>query len=157
MTTQTAVPCIWLVEDGEAALRLYTELVPDSHIDSIQHSPGPDGSSTMLADFRLGGVQYRAIGGPAEFGLTPAFSLSIACADQAEVDHYWDTLLADGGQESQCGWLIDRWGMSWQIVPTRLMELLGDPDRERAGRALQAMFGMRRIVIADLETAAAGG
>ncbi|MBI1378534.1 MAG: VOC family protein [Frankiales bacterium] len=151
---QKVTPCLWFRTDGEAALRLYTSLVPGSQITSLQYSPGPDGEATLLAGFTLGGVEYRAIGGPAEFGPTEAFSLSVACADQAEVDRYWDALVADGGEEGPCGWLKDRWGVSWQIVPDRLGELLADRDPARAGAALQAMFGMTRIVVADLEAAA---
>jgi len=154
MATSVVTPCLWFAEDGAAAIRLYTSLVPGSSIESMSEIAGPDGSATLLADFTLAGVAYRAIGAPADFALTPAISLSVSCRDQADVDRYWDALVADGGEEGQCGWLVDRWGLSWQIVPDRLVELLGDPDPERAERARQAMFTMRRIVITDLEAAA---
>jgi predicted 3-demethylubiquinone-9 3-methyltransferase (glyoxalase superfamily) len=147
-------PCLWFHEDGEAAIRTYTSLIPGSDILSLNISPGPDGTETMLADFRLAGRSYRAIGGATSFRFTEAISLSVSCADQAEVDKYWTALTADGGEEQPCGWLKDRWGVSWQIIPSRLGELLGDADSARSQRALHAMFGMRRIVIADLEAAA---
>ena len=92
-------------------------------------------------------------GGPQDWAFSEAISFMIMCADQAEVDHYWDRL-TDGGEESQCGWLKDRYGVSWQVTPTRLMELQADPDPDRRQRAIQAMFTMRKIVIADLERAA---
>ncbi|MFL6138515.1 MAG: VOC family protein [Frankiaceae bacterium] len=153
---QIVTPCLWFHEDGEAALELYTALVPGSAITSIQRSPGPDGSETLLAGFTLGGVAYRAIGAPSGFRFSEAISLSVRCADQAEVDRYWDALTADGGEEGACGWLRDRWGVSWQIVPDRLGELLSDPDPARSGRALRAMLGMSKIDVAELEAAADG-
>lgn len=154
MAAQKTTGCLWLTHEAEAAIRFYVDLIPESQILSLNRTPGPDGSETVLASFVLGGVEYRAIGAPAEFHLTDAFSISVRCADQAEVDRYWEALTADGGRESMCGWLIDRWGLSWQIVPARLEQLMGDPDPARAGRATQAMLQMRKIVIADLEAAA---
>ena len=101
----------------------------------------------MAGEFTLDGLTFRGInGGPADFGFTEAISFSVACRDQSEVDYYWDALV-DGGEESVCGWLKDRFGLSWQIVPTRLYELVSDPDPARAQAATQAMLGMRRIVI----------
>jgi len=156
-TPSKVTPCLWFAADGEEALRCYTSLLPDSEILSIDYSDGPDGQRTLLASFRLGGRDYRAIGAPSGFRFTEAVSLSVACADQAEVDRYWNTLAADGGEEQPCGWLKDRWGLSWQIVPDRLPQLLADPDPARVERVLQAMFGMRRLVIAELEAAAEQG
>jgi predicted 3-demethylubiquinone-9 3-methyltransferase (glyoxalase superfamily) len=153
---QKVTPCLWFRVDGEAALRLYTTLIPNSSIASLEHIDGPDGTSTMLADFTLGGVRYRAIGAPTDFRFTEAVSLSVQCGDQAEVDRYWDALTADGGEAGACGWLRDRWGMSWQIVPDRLGQLLADPDPERSARAMQAMFTMGRLDIAALDAAADG-
>src|SRR5918992_2764561 len=108
----------------------------------------------MAGEFTIDGMTFRGInGGPDFANFTEAISFSITCRDQAEVDYYWDSLV-DGGEESVCGWLKDRFGLSWQIVPTRLYELVSDPDPTRARAASQAMLGMRRIVIADLEAAA---
>jgi predicted 3-demethylubiquinone-9 3-methyltransferase (glyoxalase superfamily) len=153
--SQTVTPCLWFHEGGEDAVRFYTALVPGSEVRSIQWSPGPDGSRTLLAEFTLGGVDYRAIGATADFRFTEAMSLSVVCADQDEVDRYWEALV-DGGEPGPCGWLRDRWGLSWQIVPSRLGELLVDPDPGRAQRALQAMFTMSRLDIAALDAAADG-
>ena len=109
----------------------------------------------MAGEFTLDGLTFRGINGGPEHAASPRRSRSrVTCADQAEVDHYWDGLTADGGEESVCGWLKDRFGLSWQIVPTRLYELVSDPDPARAQAATQAMLGMRKIVIADLEAAA---
>jgi predicted 3-demethylubiquinone-9 3-methyltransferase (glyoxalase superfamily) len=108
----------------------------------------------MTVEFRLEGQEFVALNGGPEFGFTEAISLFVSCGSQDEVDHLWDALLRDGGQESQCGWLKDRYGLSWQIVPDRLGELLGDPDRGRAKRAMQAMLAMQKIDIAGMERAA---
>jgi predicted 3-demethylubiquinone-9 3-methyltransferase (glyoxalase superfamily) len=108
----------------------------------------------MTVNFRLGDTEYVALnGGPQNWAFNEAISFQIMCADQAEVDHYWDRL-TDGGEEGPCGWLKDRFGVSWQVVPTRLMELQSDPDPGRRQRAVEAMFTMKRLVIADLERAA---
>ena len=108
----------------------------------------------MAGDFTLNGLQFRGInGGPEHARFSEAISFSIDCKDQSEVDYYWDSLV-DGGEESMCGWLKDKFGLSWQIVPTRLYELVSDPDPARARAATEAMFQMRRIVIADMEAAA---
>lgn len=114
-------------------------------------TPGPDDRVTM-AKFRLSGYEYWALNGGAEFRFNSAFSLFLLCADQAEVDRYWEALL-DGGQPVQCGWLTDRFGLSWQVVPQRLGELLGSSDREAAGRAMQAMLKMIKLDVAELEAA----
>lgn len=150
---QSAEPCIWLNDDAEAAIRFYVDLVPDSAIHSLSSIADPQGHPTVLASFRLGGVNYRAIGGPAGFALNEAFSISLNCADQAETDHYW-AALSQGGIEGACGWVRDRWGLWWQVVPSRLGELLSDPNPNRAQAARQAMFGMSRIIIAEMEAAA---
>ena len=111
----------------------------------------------MAGDFHLDGLKFRGInGGPEHAHFSEAISFSIDCKDQSEVDYYWDSLV-DGGQESMCGWLKDKFGLCWQIVPTRLYELVSDPDPVRARAATEAMFGMRKIVIADLEAAATPG
>lgn len=153
----TITPCLWFDDDLEDAMGFYTRIFPDSRIGNVSRygdaGPGTPGS-VMAADFELAGLAFRAINGGPQFQFSEAISFSVSCADQAAVDHYWDALTADGGEESMCGWLKDRFGLSWQIVPDRLFELVSDPDPARAGAATQAMLGMRRIVIADLEAAA---
>jgi predicted 3-demethylubiquinone-9 3-methyltransferase (glyoxalase superfamily) len=108
----------------------------------------------LTVAFELAGQPFVALNGGPHFALTPAFSVLVSCRTQREVDRLWETL-SRGGEKSRCGWLIDRFGLSWQIVPTRLMELLADRDRERAERVMAAMLKMRKIVVADLERAAA--
>ncbi|WP_431247559.1 VOC family protein [Leifsonia xyli] len=147
---------LWFENGVEEAAALYTSLIPNSSILEVQRfgEGMPDG--LVVLRFTLDGVEYQAMNtGPAG-GFTEAFSLSVLCDDQAEVDRLWEALTADGGEESMCGWLKDRWGVSWQIVPRRLIELQGDPDRARAARANQAMLGMRKLDIAALEAAADG-
>lgn len=150
-------PCLWFDDNLEEAARFYTGIFPNSSIGHLtRYSDGGPGKpgAVMAGEFTLDGLTFRGInGGPAGFGFTEAISFSIACRDQSEVDYYWDALV-DGGEESVCGWLKDRFGLSWQIVPTRLYELVSDPDPARARAATQAMLGMRRIVVAELEAAA---
>lgn len=150
---------LWYDDGAEEAAELYVSLFPDSRILEVQRfgseMPGPS-SGLVVVRFSLGGVEYQAMNGGPAFAFTEAASLSVVCDDQAEVDRLWDALTADGGEESQCGWLKDRWGLSWQIVPRRLFELQSDPDPERAMRANQAMLGMRKLDIAALEAAADG-
>ena len=145
--------CLWFQGDVEAALERYTGLFPDSEILSLQRMGGME-DEVILAEWRMLGTHFRAISQRSDFRFNDSMSLSVSCADQAEVDRYWDGLLAGGGEESMCGWLRDPYGLSWQIVPDRLGELLSDPDPRRAGAATQAMLGQRRIVIAELEEAA---
>lgn len=157
----TAVtPFLWFYEDAESAIRFYTELIPDSEVLSLERYsmdvPGL-GGKVMHAHLRLGGQEYFAMDAGPQYPFTEAISLYVACHDQAEVDRYWSALTADGGVEQPCGWLKDRWGLSWQIVPDRLVELIRDPDPERAHRAMQSMFAMSKIDIARLEEAAASG
>jgi predicted 3-demethylubiquinone-9 3-methyltransferase (glyoxalase superfamily) len=157
MTTVT--PFLWFDNSAEEAIRFYTELIPDSEIVSIayyaEELPGFAGK-VMQAHFRLAGRDYYAFDAGPQFPFTEAVSLFVSCADQDEVDRYWDALTANGGEEQPCAWLKDRWGLSWQIVPDRLVELIRDPDSERSHRAVQAMLGMTKIDIAALEAAAAG-
>lgn len=157
---QKIVPCLWFNGQAEEAARLYVSLLPDSHIDTVYRSPtdtpsGPAGS-VLTVEFTLAGRQYLGLNGGPQFPFTEAVSFQIHCADQAEVDRLWKALTADGGQEVACGWLKDRWGLSWQIVPIRMVELLHDADPARAKRAMEAMMGMVKIDIAALERAAAG-
>jgi len=154
----TITPSLWFDDDLEEAMEFYTAVFPNSSVHSVQRyteaGPGEPGS-VVSAEFELDGTRFAGINGGPQFRFTEAVSFVIDCADQDEVDHYWSAL-TDGGQESQCGWLRDRFGLSWQVVPRRLMELLADPDPDRARRATEAMLGMRRIVVSDLEAAADG-
>lgn len=158
MTLASSIsPCLWFDDQLEEAARFYTSIFPNSSIGRLaRYTEAGHGrpGAVMAGEFTLDGVTFRGInGGPAHFGFTEAVSFSVTCRDQSEVDYYWDALV-DGGEESVCGWLKDRYGLSWQIVPTRLYELTSDPDPARAVAATNAMLRMRRIVIAELEAAA---
>jgi predicted 3-demethylubiquinone-9 3-methyltransferase (glyoxalase superfamily) len=151
------VICLWFDTEAEEAAQFYTSVWPDAEmLGTIPYgaeNPDREGQ-VMTAHFRLGDTEYVGLnGGPQNWAFTEAISFQIMCADQAEVDHYWERL-TDGGEEGPCGWLKDRYGVSWQVVPVRLMELQNDPDPARRQRAVQEMFTMKKIVIADLETAA---
>ena len=151
-------PCLWFNGDAEEAAAFYVTLLPDSRIDRIVRSPtetpsGPEGS-VLVVEFTLAGQSYLGLNGGPEFRFTEAVSLQILTDDQAETDRLWDALTANGGEESMCGWCKDRWGLSWQVTPRRLMELNTDSDPGRARRSMQAMIGMRKIDIAALERAA---
>jgi predicted 3-demethylubiquinone-9 3-methyltransferase (glyoxalase superfamily) len=153
-------PCIWFERDAEEAANFYTSLLPDSHVDNVWRSPadtpsGPAGS-VLTVDFTLGGQHFQLlVGGPVDFKHNESISFVIETEDQAETDRLWDALTANGGEPGVCGWLKDRWGVSWQITPKRLNELTSDPDPDRARRAMEAMLKMRKIDIAELERAAA--
>jgi predicted 3-demethylubiquinone-9 3-methyltransferase (glyoxalase superfamily) len=151
------VICLWFDTEAEQAAEYYTSIWPDSEILGVlrygEEDPQREGT-VLTAHWRLGDTEYVGLnGGPQNWAFTEAISFQIMCADQAEVDHYWDRL-SDGGEEGPCGWLKDRFGVSWQVVPTRLMELQNDQDPARRQRAVQAMFQMKKLVIADLERAA---
>jgi predicted 3-demethylubiquinone-9 3-methyltransferase (glyoxalase superfamily) len=151
-------PCLWFDGQAEEAATFYTQVFPNSSItDVTRYGPGaplPEGTA-LTVGFSLDGQRYTALNGGPQFSFTEAVSFQIACADQDEVDHYWDRL-TDGGEESQCGWLKDRFGLSWQVVPDELPALLADPDPERAQRAMQAMLAMRKIDVAAVRRAADG-
>jgi predicted 3-demethylubiquinone-9 3-methyltransferase (glyoxalase superfamily) len=119
-------------------------------------TPYPDGERAMIVDFVLNGSNFLALNGGPNFRFNESISFQVPCKDQTDVDRYWSALTEDGGEESMCGWLKDKYGVSWQIVPTRLEELLSNSDPERAKRVTQVLFQMKKIVIADLEAAAAG-
>ncbi|MGR3436015.1 MAG: VOC family protein [Shimia sp.] len=143
-------PCMWFASGGKAVAELYMSLIPDSRMEVVLVGGSPD--DPLLVDFTLAGVPYQALtalGGPEP---SAAASISIATADQAETDRLWDALL-EGGSEMQCGWLRDRWGVAWQIVPRRLTDLMADPDPERAARVPATMTKMIEIDIATLEAA----
>ncbi len=150
-------PCLWFDNTLEEAIEFYTSVFPNSSVESLvrytEAGPGKPGDICYGA-FVLDGNRFLGINGGPEFRFTEAVSFEVRCADQAEVDHYW-TRLTDGGEESQCGWLKDRYGLSWQIVPERLYELLEHDDPAVAAAATTAMLGMRKIVVAQLEAAVA--
>ncbi|WP_296603012.1 VOC family protein [Nocardioides sp.] len=142
--------CLWFDDNLMEAVEFYTAVFPNSEIGGVSYYEG----RVLGAEWTLDGQPFRGInGGPIYAGFTETISISVSCSDQSEVDYYWDTLV-DGGQADQCGWLKDRFGLSWQIIPTRLYELLSDPDQARAGAASDAMMQMQKIVIADMEAAA---
>lgn len=153
------IPCLWFDGTADDAVDLYVSLFPDSRRTSTSQyppdAPGEEGA-TLMVEFELEGRPFQALNGGPAYQITPAISFSVSCADQAEVDHYWDNLL-EGGTAMQCGWLTDRFGVSWQIVPRRLGELMSDPDPEKAGRVMQAMLQMVKLDIAPLEAAYVGG
>lgn len=144
---------LWFNDQAEEAVRFYCTLFPNSKV--TQTMPGPGGKPMVVA-FQLAGQMFTALNGGPQFRFTEAISLLVSCESQAEVDRLWNALTADGGQESQCGWLKDRWGLSWQIIPTALMKGLGDPNPAAAQRVMQAMLQMRKIDVAALERARAG-
>lgn len=151
-------PCLWFDGNAEEAARFYITLLPDSRIDNVWHSPAdtPSGPAGMVltVEFTLAGARFQGLNGGPDFRFSESVSFVIECADQAEVDRLWDALAADGGEPGPCGWIKDRFGLSWQIVPTRLNELATDPDPGRARRAMEAMLRMGKLDIAELERAA---
>ena len=153
-------PCIWFNDEAEEAANFYVSLLPDSRIDHIQRNPidSPAGKAgtVLVVDFTLAGQKYMALNGGKRLEHTWAISFKIDCADQAEVDHLWDVLASDGGATQQCGWVRDRYGVSWQIVPSALPEFLGGSDAAGAKRAMQAMLGMTKLDIAELRRAYEG-
>lgn len=151
MTTIT--PFLWLSHTLDEVVAYYSSVFDGVRVDDEQRMP--DGS-LLTATLTIAGQRIGLLSGGPEVPPSEAFSLMVSVETQDEVDRYWNALTADGGQESQCGWLKDKYGIAWQIIPTALGRLIGDPDPARAGRAMQAMFAMRKIVIADLEAAAAG-
>ena len=149
--------CLWFDTEGEEAARFYTSVFPNSRITGVMHygSAGPrDEGTVMTVQFELDGMPFVALNGGPDFDFTEAISLQIHCETQEEVDRYWETL-SEGGEEGPCGWLKDRFGLSWQVVPTKLLELLQDPDKEKAQRVMAAMLQMRKIEIEPLRAAAA--
>ena len=154
-------PCLWFDGTAEEAANFYVTLFPDSRVDNVVRAPadtpsGPEGY-VMVVEFTLAGQRFIGLNGGPQFPFAEAVSFQVATEDQAETDRLWNALVASGGQESMCSWLKDRWGLSWQITPRRLLELLADPDRDRGRRAMEAMLEMRKIDIAEVERAADGG
>ncbi len=155
---RTISPCLWFDTAAEDAARFYTSVFPSSRILDVSHygSAGPrEEGMVMVVSFELDGQRFLALNGGPEFTFSEAISFEVECGSQEEVDRYWSTL-SEGGEQGPCGWLKDRFGVSWQIVPRRLNELVADPDREKAQRVMAAMLGMGKIEIDELERAAAG-
>lgn len=151
-------PCLWFDTQAEAAADLYTSVFENSRVLDVARygdaGPGPEGS-VMTVRFELDGQEFVALNGGPEYTFNEAVSFQVSCASQEEVDYFWSRL-GEGGEEGPCGWVKDRFGLSWQIIPNRLGELLGDPDPSRAQRAMGAMLGMNKLDVAALEQAAAG-
>jgi predicted 3-demethylubiquinone-9 3-methyltransferase (glyoxalase superfamily) len=148
-------PCLWFDTEAEDAARFYTSIFPNSRITKVTTRPDRSEETVLTVEFELDGERYIALNGGPQYSFTEAFSLYIDCRTQDEVDSYWATL-SEGGEEGPCGWLKDRFGLSWQIVPEVLRRLLSDPDREKAQRVMAAMTRMRKLEIAELERAAEG-
>ena len=155
---QRITPNLWFDTEAEEAAGFYTSVFRNSRIVSVAHytEAGPrEAGMVMVVDFELDGQRFMAINGGPEFTFDEAVSFQINCETQDEIDYYWERL-TEGGEEGQCGWLRDRYGLSWQVTPIGMEELLNDPDPERAQRAMQAMLGMRKLDIAALRSAADG-
>jgi predicted 3-demethylubiquinone-9 3-methyltransferase (glyoxalase superfamily) len=152
-------PCLWFDGEAEEAAKFYVSLLPDSRIDHVQRnvtdSPAGKAGGVLVVKFTLAGQRFLALNGGTRFEYTHAISFQVDCTDQAEVDRLWDSL-SDGGSVERCGWLKDRYGVSWQIVPSALPRLLGDPDPVKAQRVMQAMLQMVKLDVAGLEAAHAG-
>jgi predicted 3-demethylubiquinone-9 3-methyltransferase (glyoxalase superfamily) len=148
-------PNLWFDTDGLEAAEFYVSVVPNSEITAITYYPddGPRPGTVLTVAFLLDGQEYIAINGGPQFTFDESISLLINCADQAEVDYYWNTLTADGGEESQCGWLKDKYGLSWQVVPEGWEKLLTSDDKDAVQRAMNAMYGMQKFDLAALQAA----
>jgi predicted 3-demethylubiquinone-9 3-methyltransferase (glyoxalase superfamily) len=151
--------CLWFNGQAEEAATFYTSLFPDGRITTVSRyragAPFPEGTALMV-EFSLAGQQFQALNGGPQYSHSEAISISIRVKDTAEVDHFWDALVAHGGQEGRCGWLKDRFGVSWQVVPEGLGTLLGDPDPARRGRAMRAMLQMKKLNLEAMRAAADG-
>jgi predicted 3-demethylubiquinone-9 3-methyltransferase (glyoxalase superfamily) len=148
---QTITPYLWFDNQAEEAMRFYTSIFKNSKVGSVNRA-GPDGP-VLTVTFQLNGQDFIALNGGPQFKFNEAISLFVSCDSQAEVDELWAALTADGGEESQCGWLKDKFGLSWQIVPKALMELMSDPDPRKAQAVTQAMLKMKKIETAELRRA----
>ncbi len=150
-------PCLWFADEAEEAANFYVSLLPDSRIDAVQKSlidtPSGKAGKVLVVQFTLAGQEYMALNGGMRFEFTNAISFKVDCADQAEVDHLWNGLTADGGSPGQCGWLKDRYGVAWQIVPSAMLRIFSGSDREGAQRAMSAMMKMTKLDIAALQKA----
>jgi predicted 3-demethylubiquinone-9 3-methyltransferase (glyoxalase superfamily) len=159
MTDNALTTFLWFDTQAEEAASFYTAIFKDSRLGRVyrytEAGPGTPGA-VMLVEFELNGQKFAALNGGPQYTFNEAVSIVVPCADQAEVDHYWDSLLSGGGQEVACGWLRDKYGLAWQIVPARFFEMLQGPDQAAAARATQAMLAMTKFDLAALERAYAG-
>lgn len=153
--------CLWFDKDAEVAAEFYASVFPDSRVRAVHRAPGdfPGGKAgaVLTVDFTVCGIPCMGLNGGPQFRQSQAFSFQIATDDQAETDRYWDALVGDGGQESDCGWCMDRWGVSWQITPRVLTDALGSGEPGVSERAFAAMLTMQKIDVAAIERAVAGG
>ena len=158
--TQKITPCLWFDGKTEEAMNFYLSIFKNGKVVSVMRhgeaGPGPKGS-VLAVTFELEGQEFMGLNGGRHYSFTPAISMFVKCRDQAEVDHYWENLMAGGGKPMQCGWLTDKYGVFWQIVPTALGEMLQDKDPAKAKRAMEAMMQMVKLDIAALRKAHAGG
>jgi len=156
MAKQKITPFLWFDGNAEEAMNLYTSIFKNAKVGKIirygKGGPGPEGS-VLTASFELEGQEFVALNGGPAFKFTEAVSFVVNCETQEEVDMYWNKLIADGGQESECGWLKDKFGLSWQITPTILIKYLGDKDAKKAQRVMDVMLKMKKIIIADIQNA----
>jgi predicted 3-demethylubiquinone-9 3-methyltransferase (glyoxalase superfamily) len=154
---QTITPMLWFNNNAEEAIKFYLSIFPNSKLGSVTRTteagPGPKGQF-LVGSFTLDGQEFTALNGGPHFKFTEAVSFVIDCQTQDEVDHFWNKLTADGGEESMCGWLKDKFGLSWQVTPRILIQLLNHKDKEKAGRVMKAMMTMKKIDIAKLQEAA---
>ena len=152
--------CLWFERDAESAARFYAETFPDSFVGVVLHAPGdyPSGEQgdALTVEFTVLGIPCLGLNGGPAFRQSEAFSFQVATADQTETDRYWNAIVGNGGEESDCGWCKDRWGVSWQITPVALIEAITDPDPAVAKRAVDAMLTMQKIDIAAIEAARRG-
>ena len=157
--SQKITPNLWFDMNAEEAANFYVDLFDDGRILNVarypEGSPGPDGE-VMTVEWELNGQKFVGINGGPQFQFSEAVSFMISCKDQEEVDYYWDRLTADGGKEGQCGWLTDRFGLAWQVVPEGMDEVFSDPDPAKAERSMAAMMKMKKLDIAELRAAAEG-
>jgi predicted 3-demethylubiquinone-9 3-methyltransferase (glyoxalase superfamily) len=154
--TQKITPFLWFEKDAVKVAEYYTSIFKDAKIKSTTVMSETPSGNVEVVEIELFGQHFTLMSAGPEFKFTEAISFVIDCQDQDEVDYYWEKLTADGGEESMCGWLKDKYGLSWQVIPQRLNELMSDPDKEKAGRATQAMLQMKKIDVAKLEKAYAG-
>jgi predicted 3-demethylubiquinone-9 3-methyltransferase (glyoxalase superfamily) len=156
MATQKITPFLWFDNNAEEAVNLYTTIFKDSKIGKVSRygdaGPGPKGQ-VMVMQFTIEGQEFSALNGGPHFKFTEAVSFMVNCETQAEVDYFWDKLISNGGKPSQCGWLKDKFGLSWQIIPSALGKLMSDPDPAKSGRVMQAMLKMTKIEVAELQRA----
>ncbi len=150
--SQKITPFLWFDRDALEAAELYVKVHPRSKLLDVSRR----GDTVFSVTFELDGQRVMALNGGPVYRLSPAFSFYVHCEDQAEVDRLWDALLAGGGKEVRCGWLVDRFGVSWQIIPEALPRLMSDPDPEKSRRVVEAMMGMQKLDVAELERAHAG-